>query len=333
MQITRHASLLGLTTLVALGLTTALSQPAAAQVTLDFSTLGTVFQDTTGVLYNTSGAGRTNVTTLFETDALTAAQYWNNAISIPGFTESINFTLADLSSESAVADSGVNSTDANGRPVTSTIRFDMGNGIANFLDPTPLDNSEFAISSRNATLGGGQVNVSRFGDANATAPGLAMSGYDALTVDLHEIEHSLGYASGLDRFLNLVGPTAPAGSPDRQLPVPTSLSGLPSGFNIPIVPTSAHIDGVVQNGLFNDTIVAEPGFNAGQRALPTDVEILGLGVIEGATANQIHLGGSPSPVPEASTTVSFGLLLALGLGGLVIARKRKKSGVKATAIA
>lgn len=31
-----------------------------------------------------------------------------------------------------------------------------------------------------------------------------------------------------------------------------------------------------------------------------------------------------APVPEASTTVSFGLLLALGLGGVVIAAKRKK---------
>ena len=32
-----------------------------------------------------------------------------------------------------------------------------------------------------------------------------------------------------------------------------------------------------------------------------------------------------SPVPEASTTVSFGLLLALGLGGAVVAARRKKS--------
>ena len=30
-----------------------------------------------------------------------------------------------------------------------------------------------------------------------------------------------------------------------------------------------------------------------------------------------------APVPEASTTVSFGLLLALGMGGLVLAAKRK----------
>ena len=33
-------------------------------------------------------------------------------------------------------------------------------------------------------------------------------------------------------------------------------------------------------------------------------------------------------VPEASTIVSFGLLLALGLGGLVLASKRKKTSVK-----
>ena len=34
---------------------------------------------------------------------------------------------------------------------------------------------------------------------------------------------------------------------------------------------------------------------------------------------------SGAPVPEASTTVSFGLLLALGLGGLAVAKKRKQS--------
>jgi len=31
----------------------------------------------------------------------------------------------------------------------------------------------------------------------------------------------------------------------------------------------------------------------------------------------------PAPVPEASTTLSFGLLLALDLGGAVVAAKRK----------
>ncbi len=315
----KFAPLMGLTAATALFLTVA-AKPAAAQVSLDFSTLGTVYQDTTGVLYDTSGVGRTDVTSLFVTDAQAAAQYWNNAISIPGFSVSINFSLFDFSG-TAVGDSGINTTDANGRPATSTIRYGV-NGSKNFFDPTPFDNLEFAITSRSAALGGGQVNVSRFGPA--LVPGLPTDGYDVLTVDLHEIEHSLGYSSGLDRFLNLVGPSdKTAGAPDRQLLIPTSLSGLPSDFNIPIVPGSAHIDGVVQNGLFNDTIVAEPGFGSGQRALPTDVEILGLGVIEGATPSQIHLGGSP--VPESSSLVSLGLLLALGTGGMVVATKKRKS--------
>lgn len=34
---------------------------------------------------------------------------------------------------------------------------------------------------------------------------------------------------------------------------------------------------------------------------------------------------SSSPVPEASTTASFGLLLALGLGGIAVARRRKQA--------
>ena len=38
-----------------------------------------------------------------------------------------------------------------------------------------------------------------------------------------------------------------------------------------------------------------------------------------------------SPVPEASTTVSLGLLLALGLGGVIVAAKRKKTMGKAAA--
>ena len=36
-----------------------------------------------------------------------------------------------------------------------------------------------------------------------------------------------------------------------------------------------------------------------------------------------------SPVPEASTTISFGLLLMLGLGGLAVAKKRKQSAASA----
>ena len=44
----------------------------------------------------------------------------------------------------------------------------------------------------------------------------------------------------------------------------------------------------------------------------------------GATGLRVDgVSGSASPVPEASTTVSFGLLLALALGGAVIARRKR----------
>ncbi len=41
--------------------------------------------------------------------------------------------------------------------------------------------------------------------------------------------------------------------------------------------------------------------------------------------NVVVKTNAAGPVPEASTTVSFGLLLALGLGGVVVAAKRKKA--------
>ena len=66
----------------------------------------------------------------------------------------------------------------------------------------------------------------------------------------------------------------------------------------------------------------------------TEVDgINGLGEIVGTytDANGTLHGflGAPPPVPEASTTVSFGLLLALGLGGMALAAKRKKAHASA----
>ena len=45
----------------------------------------------------------------------------------------------------------------------------------------------------------------------------------------------------------------------------------------------------------------------------------------GGVQNTAQILGAP--VPEASTTVSFGLLLALGMGGVVLAARRKKQNV------
>lgn len=47
--------------------------------------------------------------------------------------------------------------------------------------------------------------------------------------------------------------------------------------------------------------------------------------ISTATQGAFSVQVNPAPVPEASTTVSLGLLLALGVSGLVIATKRRRS--------
>lgn len=58
-------------------------------------------------------------------------------------------------------------------------------------------------------------------------------------------------------------------------------------------------------------------------SIPTSGDAAAL--IDAVTIKDISPHGSgPAAVPEASTTVSFGLLLALGLGGLVIPAKRRK---------
>ncbi len=86
---------------------------------------------------------------------------------------------------------------------------------------------------------------------------------------------------------------------------------------------SSHIDGTTQNGLFNNTVVADPGFGSGQRVLPSAVEIYGLCVIEGCTANQVNTNISAVPVP---TTI---WLFCSALAGVIGFTRRRSSLVAA----
>jgi hypothetical protein len=294
------------------------SSASAVSITADFSQLGSVFQDTSGILYSSSAAGRTDVTSLFQLDVNAGISYLQNSILLPWNT-TITFTLANLSSDQAVGDSSITAFDANGRASASDIRVDTGN-LALFLDPTPQTNSEFSMSTKDATLGGGAVNVSRFGDAVTGGP--AADRWDMLTLVVHETEHSLGFSGGSDLFLAAAGAT---GSANRSILIPKSISGMPGSFSVPFVSGSAHIDGVTQNGLFNDTVVAEPGFDVGQRALPTAVELEALCVVNGCTsASDINTNISVSAVPEPSSW-----LMMLAGGGLVGAALRRRKSVTA----
>ncbi len=71
----------------------------------------------------------------------------------------------------------------------------------------------------------------------------------------------------------------------------------------------------------------QPGTSSGPFQLSNSGEVTrpvgGSQAVRPITAGSLI--ATAAPVPEASTVVSFGLLLALGLGGLVFAAKRKKA--------
>jgi hypothetical protein len=289
--------------------------PVRGQVmlTADYSSLGTVYQDAAGAFYNTAGAGRDDITSIFKANISATFDYFSHSILLP-WSEQISFTLFDFGNADTVGDSGIDTVDANGRPATSTIRFNLDPGIQYFVDPTPFDNSEFTMSFGTASLGGGQVNNQRFGDA--VVGGVADGRWDFLTLVLHETEHSMGISSGLDRFLDLAGPT---GTPNRQFTIPASLSGLPSDFDIPVSQGGAHFVGdPVSGDTFGYMTTADPGWQKSQRALPTALDILAVCQTEGCTQAQVNTSlftGPAASVPEPGTLALLapGLLPLLGL--------------------
>lgn len=296
--------------------------PASA-VTLfaDYSQLsasGSVYQSAGGQLSETAAPGFVDVTGLFKTDVSAAFAYLDNAILVP-FNHTVTFKLFDLQSTGADGDSLVTGEDANGRPISSTIRIDTSAASHFFLDPTPLDNSEYAMTFSNATLGGGSVNVERFGTAVTGGP--ADGRTDLLTLALHETIHSIGITDNIQRFVDAVGAGAAPGSPDRLMTIPTSLTGLPTDFTIPFLGASAHIDTFADGGTFRHAVVSEPGFGEGDRALITGAEVYALCVVEGCSANQFNTDPNPNAaIPEPGT------LLLLSSVGLALIGTRRRAG-------
>jgi hypothetical protein len=284
----------------------ALASPSLRAVTItpDYSSLGTVYQDAAGNFFSAAGAGRTDVTNLFKTDVSTSIGYLQNAVQLP-WNLTITFKLAALDPNVA-GDSVVNTIDGDNRPKTSTIRFSTDSSVKYFIDPTPTDNSEFSLTYADAALGGGNVNNKRFGDA--TMDGGAKDRADLLTLILHESVHSLGISSSLQRFLDKAGASNAA---NRKVTIPKALSGLTNDFDIPITTGSAHFDG--SNATFNFSSVSDPGWGIGQRALPTALDILALGEVEGAAANQLDVN---LPEPAGSLVI---LMSALAIS----ARRRR----------
>ena len=238
------------------------------------------------------------------------------------FDHVVTFKLHDFTGQGADGDSQITSeyvTDS--RPATSIIRLDSSNASHFFADSTPFDNSEYMMTFTDATLGGGTVNVGRYGTAVSGGPADART--DILTLVLHETEHSIGYSDGATRFVNLVGPSTVAGDPDRNLIVPTTLTGFASNFIIPFLAASGHIDPFAQGNVYGHTVVAEPSFGDGDRWLTTGAEFYGLCTILGCAPNEVNpnlVGPNVNAVPEPG---SLWLMPMAGLGLFATTRRRK----------
>ena len=116
----------------------------------------------------------------------TATNIWSDLLQTKTQLD-IDFQITDLPKEQ-LAEATITGFDENGVPNAGTIEIDHdANGVGWFIDPTPLDNSEFTAQDTDSYL-------------LATAESEAEGKYDLLTTVLHELAHLYGFIDGYEGF-------------------------------------------------------------------------------------------------------------------------------------
>ena len=164
---------------------------------------------------------------------------------------------------------------------------------------------------------------------NGAGPGQGNTSYPPLSPGegVHASSHFLFVSGGGSLTLSFASPVAGVGfstidlfNPNGANPISiTAFSGA-NGTGTSLGAFSAVGDNFQANKLYFMGAADSTGANTIGSLVLTDPGFAG----DAIGIDDVLIARAGAPVPEASTTVSLGLLLALGMGGIVMAAKRKK---------
>jgi large repetitive protein len=149
-----------------------------------------IISSPSGTIIGTSISPRTHSSDssqIFSNIQFSATTIWSNLLQTPTQLN-IDFQITDLPT-GQLGEATITDYDENGKPISGTIQIDYNaNGVGWFIDPTPLDNSEFLPQHLNSYL-------------LAAAESEARDKYDLLTTILHKWHIFMGLSKGM-RDLN-----------------------------------------------------------------------------------------------------------------------------------
>ena len=204
-------------------------------------------------------------------------------------------------------------------------------GYTGFTTPgaTPGDPGALSLNFGYVDTAGPTLNTAQSFTVSAEVMLNSLNGYQTfVSADgVHLSSFFLQYISDNQQFAFVVG-----GIDQDNVFFPRAYSNFSPAVNTwydltGIYDASAHTESLYVDGILQQTVFGASAFQAtgdtiiGRSKYNSSFEAFVDGEIDNVTLYQ----GISQPVPEASTTVSLGLLLALGLGGVVGAARRRKA--------